>query len=239
MQAVARFVEKPDAAKAADFLAGGRHLWNSGMFVATAATLLAELEAHAPEVLRTVSAAIAAATRDLDFVRLGAEAFGAAPAISIDYAVMEKTRLAAVVPASIGWSDLGSWAALWEVGAKDASGQRRHRPGRDRRAAGCFVRSEGMLTGVIGLKDIVVVTAEDAVLVMPRDRAQDVKQLVDQLRRAGRAEATEHRRGLPPLGQLRGADPGRPLPGEEDPGPPRRRSCRCRSTSTAPSTGWW
>ncbi|MDN3567968.1 mannose-1-phosphate guanylyltransferase/mannose-6-phosphate isomerase [Paeniroseomonas aquatica] len=204
VQAVTRFVEKPDAAKAADFLAGGRHLWNSGMFVATAATLLAELEAHAPEVLRTVSAAIAAATRDLDFVRLGAEAFGAAPAISIDYAVMEKTRLAAVVPASIGWSDLGSWAALWEAGAKDASGNVATGPVEIVDSAGCFIRSEGMLTGVIGLKDIVVVTAEDAVLVMPRDRAQDVKQLVDQLRRAGRREATEHRRVYRPWGNYEG-----------------------------------
>lgn len=204
VRSVDRFVEKPDAAKAADFLAGGRHLWNSGMFVATAATLVAELQRFAPELMRTVAAAVGEATRDLDFVRLGAAAFSAAPAVSIDYAVMEKTALAAVVPASIGWSDLGSWAALWEAGAKDARGNVASGPAELVDADGCYVRSEGILTGVIGLKDVVVVTAEDAVLVMPRDRAQDVKLLVDRLRQAGRREATEHRRIYRPWGNYEG-----------------------------------
>jgi mannose-1-phosphate guanylyltransferase/mannose-1-phosphate guanylyltransferase/mannose-6-phosphate isomerase len=199
-----RFIEKPDAAKAADLLADGRHLWNSGMFVATAATLLAELERFAPEVVRSVAAAMAEAKRDLDFVRLGAKAFGAAPAVSIDYAVMEKTSLAAVVPADIGWSDLGSWAALWEVGEKDGRGNVVNGPVSLVDAEGCLVRSEGILTGVVGLKDVVVVTTDDAVLAMPRNRAQDVKQLVDQLRRAGRKEATEHRRVYRPWGSYEG-----------------------------------
>ncbi|WP_328702310.1 mannose-1-phosphate guanylyltransferase/mannose-6-phosphate isomerase [Belnapia arida] len=199
-----RFIEKPDAAKAADLLADGRHLWNSGMFVATAATLLAELERFAPEVVRSVTAAIAEAKRDLDFVRLGAQAFGAAPAISIDYAVMEKTSLAAVVPADIGWSDLGSWAALWEVGEKDGRGNVVSGPVSLVDAEGCLVRSEGILTGVVGLKDVVIVTTDDAVLAMPRDRAQDVKRLVDQLRRSGQKEATEHRRVYRPWGNYEG-----------------------------------
>ncbi|RYJ03265.1 MAG: cupin domain-containing protein, partial [Acetobacteraceae bacterium] len=141
----------------------------------------------------------AGAVHDLD--RAGGDV---APAISIDYAVMEKTHLAAVVPASIGWSDLGSWGALWEVGAKDARGNVATGPVEIVDSSGCFIRSEGTLTGVIGLTDIVVVTAEDAVLVMPRDRAQDVKQLVDQLRRAGRKEATEHRRIYRPWGNYEG-----------------------------------
>ncbi|TCZ54628.1 mannose-1-phosphate guanylyltransferase/mannose-6-phosphate isomerase [Roseicella aquatilis] len=204
VSAIARFVEKPDAAKAADFVAGGRHLWNSGMFVATAATLVAELERHAPEVLRTVRLALAEAQRDLDFVRLGAEAFKAAPAISIDYAVMEKTACAAVVPADIGWSDLGSWAAMWEASAKDTAGNVAQGPVELVDSSGCYVRSEGILTGVVGLKDTVVVTTEDAVLVMPRSRAQDVKLLVEQLRRAGRKEATEHRRIYRPWGHYEG-----------------------------------
>ncbi len=199
-----RFIEKPDAARAADLLAGGRHLWNSGMFVATAATLLAELERFAPEVVRSVMAAMAEAKRDLDFVRLGAAAFSAAPAVSIDYAVMEKTGLAAVVPADIGWSDLGSWAALWEAGTKDARGNVVTGPVALVDAEGCLVRSEGILTGVIGLKDVVIVTTDDAVLAMPRERAQDVKKLVDELRRTKRPEATEHRRVYRPWGSYEG-----------------------------------
>ncbi|WP_309139631.1 mannose-1-phosphate guanylyltransferase/mannose-6-phosphate isomerase [Siccirubricoccus sp. G192] len=204
VQAVARFVEKPDAATAARFLADGRHLWNSGMFVATAATLIEELERYAPELLRAVEAAMAGASRDLDFVRLGAAEFRRAPAISIDYAVMERTDRAAVVPASIGWSDLGSWAALWDVGAKDAGGNVAVGPVEILESEGCYVRSEGVLTGVVGLKDTVVVTTEDAVLVMPRERAQDVKLLVDRLRAAGRREATEHRRIYRPWGHYEG-----------------------------------
>ncbi|WP_328593056.1 mannose-1-phosphate guanylyltransferase/mannose-6-phosphate isomerase [Siccirubricoccus phaeus] len=202
--AVARFVEKPDAAKAADFLVGGRHLWNSGMFVATAATLLAELERFAPEVVRAVAGALEGAKRDLDFVRLGAEAFRAAPAISIDYAVMEKTARAAVVPAAIGWSDLGSWASLWEAAPRDEAGNHAQGPVELVDSRGCYVRSEGILTGVVGLTDMVVVTTEDAVLVMPRSRAQDVKLLVDRLRAAGRPEATQHRRVYRPWGHYEG-----------------------------------
>ncbi|MBK1660868.1 mannose-1-phosphate guanylyltransferase/mannose-6-phosphate isomerase [Paracraurococcus ruber] len=204
VQAVARFVEKPDARAAEDFVAGGRHLWNSGMFVATAATLVAELERHAPDVVRAVAAALEGAQGDLDFVRLGAEAFRAAPSISIDYAVMEKTDRAAVVPADIGWSDLGSWASMWDVAAKDAGGNVAHGPVELVDSSGCYVRSEGILTGVVGLKDTVVITTEDAVLVMPRDRAQDVKLLVERLRAAGRKEATEHRRIYRPWGHYEG-----------------------------------
>lgn len=203
--AVARFVEKPDAGTAADFLAGGRHLWNSGMFVATAATLLAELRAHAAPVLTAVEAAMAGAATDLGFCRLAKEAFLAAPSISIDYAVMERTAHAAVVPATIGWSDLGSWAAMWEASpARDAAGNVAVGPVEVLDSRGCFVRSEGILTGVVGLEDIIVVTTDDAVLVAPRARAQDVKLLVDRLKQAGRPEATQHRRVYRPWGHYEG-----------------------------------
>ena len=202
--AVSRFVEKPDAATAARYATDGRHLWNSGMFVATAATLVEELERHAPDLLRAVRVAMDGAARDLDFCRLGKSAFSAVPAISIDYAVMEKTARAAVVPASIGWSDLGSWAALWEAAPKDEAGNVGVGPVEMVDAAGCYIRSEGILTGVVGLRDTVVVTTEDAVLVMPRTRAQDVKQLVDRLRATGRKEATEHRRIYRPWGHYEG-----------------------------------
>ena len=201
---IARFVEKPDAARAAEFLITGRYLWNSGMFVATAATMLVELEAHAPEVLKGVRAAVAGATRDGDFIRLEAAAFTATPSISIDYAVMERTQKAAVVPASIGWSDIGSWAALWEIQAKDTAGNATHGPVELVGAKNCYVRSEGILTGVIGLEDAVVVVTDDAVLALHRDHAQDVKKLVDQLKARGAKEATEHRRAYRPWGHYEG-----------------------------------
>ncbi|ONG46942.1 mannose-1-phosphate guanylyltransferase/mannose-6-phosphate isomerase, partial [Pseudoroseomonas deserti] len=202
--AIARFVEKPDAATAARFLAEGRHLWNSGMFVATAATLLAELERLAPELLAAVRGAVEGATRDLDFIRLDPEAFAAAPDISIDYAVMEKTAHAAVVPADLGWSDVGSWAALWEVSPKDAAGNATQGPVALYGARNCYVRSEGILAGVVGLEDAVLVVTDDAVLAMHRDRAQDVKKLLEQLKADGRPQATEHRRMYRPWGHYEG-----------------------------------
>jgi len=204
VQAIARFVEKPDAARAAEFVAGGRHLWNSGMFVATAATLLAELERHEPALLAQVRASVAGAKRDMDFVRLDGAAFSAAPSISIDYAVMERTQHAAVVPAAIGWSDIGSWAALWEISGKDAQGNVATGPAEIIDSRNCFVRSEGIVTGVVGLEDAVVVVTDDAVLAMHRDRAQDVKKLVDALKARGCKEATEHRRAYRPWGHYEG-----------------------------------
>jgi mannose-1-phosphate guanylyltransferase/mannose-1-phosphate guanylyltransferase/mannose-6-phosphate isomerase len=201
---VARFVEKPDAPRAAAFLAGGRHLWNSGMFVATAAVLVAELERHEPALLAAVRASVEGAKRDMDFVRLAPEAFAAAPSISIDYAVMERTQHAAVVPAAIGWSDIGSWDSLWEISDKDAAGNAATGPVELIDARRCLVRSEGILTGVVGLEDAVVVVTDDAVLAMHRSRAQDVKKLVDALKAKGRKEATEHRRAYRPWGHYEG-----------------------------------
>ncbi|RKK05137.1 mannose-1-phosphate guanylyltransferase/mannose-6-phosphate isomerase [Pseudoroseomonas wenyumeiae] len=201
---IARFVEKPDVATAEGFLTGGRHLWNSGMFVATAATLLAELERLAPSLLAAVRSAVGEATRDLDFIRLAAEPFERAPDISIDYAVMEKTAHAAVVPASIGWSDVGSWSALWEVSDRDAQGNATVGPVELLDAKNCYVRSEGILTAVVGLEDVVTVVTDDAVLVMHRDRSQDVKTLLSQLKKAKHKEATEHRRAYRPWGHYEG-----------------------------------
>ncbi|MDJ0389367.1 mannose-1-phosphate guanylyltransferase/mannose-6-phosphate isomerase [Roseomonas sp. E05] len=204
VSSIASFVEKPDLATAQDYLEGGRHLWNSGMFVATAATLLAELERLAPALLASVRAAVEGATRDLDFVRLDPASFERVPDISIDYAVMEKTSHAAVVPADLGWSDVGSWAALWEVAAKDAAGNATHGPVELYRTNNCYVRSEGILTGVVGLDDAVVVVTDDAVLAMHRNCAQDVKKLLEQLKAKGRKEATEHRRMYRPWGHYEG-----------------------------------
>ncbi len=197
---VVRFVEKPDAASAATLVASGRHLWNSGMFVFTAATLLAELETHAPAVLAAVRAAVAGRQVDLDFIRLDSAAFAASPSISLDYAVAERTARAAVVPAELGWSDVGSWTALWELGAKDAAGNVAVGDVVLEGAENCYVRSDGMLAAVVGLKDAVVVVTEDAVLAADRGHAQDVKILVDRLRAAGRKEAGTHNRVYRPWG---------------------------------------
>ena len=203
VSAIASFVEKPDPARAQAFLEGGRHLWNAGMFVASAASLLAELERLAPELVASVRAAVDGAARDLDFVRLGA-AFADSPSISIDYAVMERTAHAAVVPADLGWSDVGSWDALWQVSPKDERGNATHGPVELLDATNCLVRSEGILTTVVGLEDVVVVATEDAVLALHRDRAQDVKKLVEQLKARKRPEAGAHRRMYRPWGHYEG-----------------------------------
>ena len=200
VHAVARFVEKPDSAKAATMVADGRHLWNSGMFVFTAATLLDEMHAYAPEVTTAVRRAIQGRSTDLDFVRLEKAAFAASPNISLDYAVAERTQRAAVVPADLGWSDVGSWNALWELGAKDGQGNVSLGDVLLEGSNHCYARSDGMLTAVVGLTDIIVVTTKDAVLVMHRDRAQDVKKVVERLRGAGRHEAAAHNRMYRPWG---------------------------------------
>jgi mannose-1-phosphate guanylyltransferase/mannose-6-phosphate isomerase len=198
--AVAEFVEKPDAASAAKLSTDGRHLWNSGMFVFTARTLLEELETHAPDVLRAVRQAMADRHEDLDFIRLGETAFTACPSISLDYAVAERTVRAAVVPADIGWSDVGSWGALWELGGKDEAGNVAVGDVLLEAARNCYVRSDGMLAAVVGLEDAVVVVTEDAVLAMHRGHAQDVKKVVDRLKAAGRHEAVAHNRTYRPWG---------------------------------------
>lgn len=197
---VARFIEKPDAATAERLITDGRHLWNSGMFVFTAGTLLREMDLHAPDLLPAVRAAVARRQTDLDFIRLDVDSFSACRSISLDYAVAERTRAAAVVPAAIGWSDVGSWGALWDLGVKDENGNVVLGDAVLEDASGCYVRSEGRLSAVIGLKDVALVVTGDAVLAMPRDRAQDVKKIVDRLRAVGRPEATLHNRTYRPWG---------------------------------------
>jgi mannose-1-phosphate guanylyltransferase/mannose-6-phosphate isomerase len=199
-RAVARFHEKPDAATAARFVVEGRHLWNSGMFVFTARTLLDDMRRFAPGVVEAVARAVAGRSSDLDFIRLERAAFEACPNISLDYAVAERTDRAAVVPADLGWSDVGSWSALWELGGKDASGNVSVGDVLLESSVNCYARSDGMLTAVVGMTDAVVVTTEDAVLVMHRDRAQDVKKIVERLRQAGRHEAASHNRVYRPWG---------------------------------------
>jgi mannose-1-phosphate guanylyltransferase / mannose-6-phosphate isomerase len=197
---VARFLEKPDAQTAQRFLADGQHLWNSGMFLFSARTLLEELERYTPEILLAVRDAVAERTTDLDFIRLGVESFARCPSISLDYAVAERTERAAVVPATLGWSDVGSWSALWDLGKKDEAGNVASGDVVLEGARNCYVRSDGMLAAVVGLEDAVVVVTEDAVLAMHRDHAQDVKKIVERLKTAGRPEATAHNLTYRPWG---------------------------------------
>jgi mannose-1-phosphate guanylyltransferase/mannose-6-phosphate isomerase len=190
--AVAAFLEKPDAIRAQELVGGGKHLWNSGMFLFRTDVILGEFEKYAGEVLARVRRAVGSMSRDADFLRLDAEAFAAVPNISLDYAIAEKTTRAAVVPSDFGWSDVGSWSALWEIGNKDTDGNVSDGDVIVEDARRCYVRSHGAVTAVVGLEDVVVVNTGDAVLVMHRDRAQDVKKVVDRLKAAGRREAVAH-----------------------------------------------
>jgi mannose-1-phosphate guanylyltransferase/mannose-6-phosphate isomerase len=195
-----RFIEKPNADKAVKLLQSGRNLWNSGMFMFTARLLLSEMELHAPEVLQAVQAAMASRSSDLDFVRLGAAAFESSPDISIDYAIAEKTDKAVVVPASIGWSDVGSWAALAEIAPKDANGNVVVGEVVVEDSQNSYARSDSTLTALLGVKDVIVVTTKDAVLVAHKDHAQNVKKIVDRLKKEGREEADSHNRIYRPWG---------------------------------------
>jgi mannose-1-phosphate guanylyltransferase/mannose-6-phosphate isomerase len=173
-----KFVEKPDLATAERYVASGEYLWNSGMFVLSAAVYLRELERYAPKMLAACKDALAQAERDPDFVRLGA-AFAAGPADSIDYAVMEKTDMAAIVPLDAGWNDVGSWSALHDVLAKDAAGNVLRGDVLASRCRNSYIAANGRLVAALGLEGVVIVETDDAVLVMARDEAQNVKQIVD------------------------------------------------------------
>ncbi len=205
---VDRFVEKPDLATAQSYLADGHYAWNSGMFLFKAAQLVAEMEHHAPAIVAAARQAVAKAARDLDFVRLDAEAFGAAPSISIDYAVMEKTGHAAVVPAEMGWTDVGSWSALWDIAPRDGDGNTLIGDVIAADSRNSYIRGDGRLVAVVGVEDLIVVDTADAVLVAPRARAQDVKAVVDRLKSTARSEQQHHRRVYRPWGSYEGVDAG-------------------------------
>lgn len=191
---VSRFVEKPKQEIADQYLASGEYDWNSGMFLFRASRYLEELSQFAPAMRQAVETAFGKANKDLDFIRLDHEAFAAAPSDSIDYAVMEKTTRAAVVPVTCGWSDIGSWDALWLSAEKDANGNHLEGDVIALDTRGSLVRSHDRhLVATIGLDDVVVVTTPDATLVARRDASQDVKKVVEQLKAAGRTEHDLHR----------------------------------------------
>jgi mannose-1-phosphate guanylyltransferase/mannose-1-phosphate guanylyltransferase/mannose-6-phosphate isomerase len=187
--AVAAFVEKPALAEAERYLASGEHFWNSGIFLFPARLYVAELERLRPEMAAACRAALAKATRERDFIRLDKEAFCACAGDSIDYAVMEHTESAAVVPVAMGWSDVGSWDALWEMSGKDADGNALAGNVVAEAARNCYLRSEAGLVAAIGVENLVVVATQDAVMVAPRERTQEVRALVARLAREQREEA--------------------------------------------------
>jgi mannose-1-phosphate guanylyltransferase/mannose-6-phosphate isomerase len=185
-----RFVEKPDAKTAARYVASGSYLWNSGMFVLPARLYLEELAIHAPAILAACRRAHDELKTDGDFTRLGSS-FLTSPSVSIDYAVMEKTDKAAVVPLDAGWSDIGSWNAVHDAVEKDGAGNvlKGDVLGLDCKSS--YIVATSRLVAAIGLEDVVIVETADAVLVMSRDRSQDVKRVVDALQQAGHASVRD------------------------------------------------
>ena len=179
---VTRFIEKPDFANAKKMLDSGKYYWNSGMFMFSTATFLGECEALAPEVFSAVSASLELAIKDLDFIRLDPESFARAPDISVDYAVFERTELAAVVPAAIQWSDLGSWEAVWKASKRDANDNLQRGPASLNNTTGSLVVSEKLHIAVDGLDDMMVIASEDAIHVGPLSQAQNVGAVVESLR---------------------------------------------------------
>ena len=213
VHAVKSFVEKPDAATAARYVKDG-YLWNSGNFLFRADVLLSELARLEPAMAEAIEAAVAKASTDLGFLRLDPDAFARAPQKSIDYAVMEKTDRAAVVAGDFRWSDIGSWDALFDITPRDAGGNVLHGPAVTIDSTGCIVHSDGQLVAAAGVKDMVIVTTSDAVMVVPRARAQEVRELVNKVKAAKRPEATDHKRVHRPWGYYEFDRHGRALPGQ-------------------------
>ncbi len=205
---VAAFVEKPDAANAAQFVASGDYLWNSGMFLLPAQGYLDELRRLDPAMLAACERAYGSAARDLDFTRLDREAFEGCRSDSIDYAVMEKTDRAAVVPLAAGWSDVGSWASLQDALPADSEGNVLRGDVVTEDSTDCLLYSTDRLVAAVGLDSHVVIETKDAVLVAPKDRVRDVKQLVERMKRAGRSEPGLHREVFRPWGSYDSIDAG-------------------------------
>lgn len=205
---IAQFVEKPDLATAQKYLDSREYFWNSGMFMFRASTLLDEMRSLAPEIYQACTQAFTTAKRDLDFTRLPAKEFGACPSDSFDYAVMEKTQHGMVVPLDAGWSDVGSWSALHAAIPGDKDGNVSIGDVLTSDSHGCYLQSTSRLVAAVGLKDHVVVETKDAVLIAPKDRVQDVKELVNQLKKQGRYETSLHREVFRPWGSYDSIDSG-------------------------------
>jgi mannose-1-phosphate guanylyltransferase len=205
---VKRFVEKPEAAVAQEYLASGNYLWNSGMFMFGARRYLEELERYRPDILVACRLALAGSSCDAPFTRVDAAAFAACPDESIDYAVMEHTDSAVVVPLDAGWSDIGAWSSLWDVSDKDSAGNVSKGDVIAHGTRNSYLHAEHRLVATLGVDDLVVVETKDAVLVAHKDRVQDVKKIVEQIRHDGRHEHMNHREVYRPWGVYDSIDNG-------------------------------
>jgi len=205
---VVEFVEKPNLEKAQEFLKSGEYYWNSGMFMFRASQYLSELGKYYPEILKVCKKSIDAANRDLDFIRIDEEIFKNCPSESIDYAVMEKTDLAVVVPMDAKWSDIGSWSAIWDVSKKDESGNRTLGDVVSVDSKNCLVHGDERLISILGLDDLIVVDTKDAVLIADMKKVQDVKKIVDLLKSSNRDEWKIHREVYRPWGKYDSIDVG-------------------------------
>lgn len=205
---VSQFVEKPNLATAQDYLSGGKHLWNSGMFMFKASRYLEELERFRPDILSACRTALAGGTKDMHFTRVDEVAFAACPEESIDYAVMENTADAVVVPLDAGWSDIGSWSALWDVSEKDHAGNVFKGDVLGESARNTYIHADSRLVAAVGVENLVIVETKDAVLVAHRDSVQDVKKIVEQIKQNGRQEHVNHREVYRPWGVYDSIDTG-------------------------------
>ena len=205
---VARFVEKPDLETAQAYVASGQYCWNSGMFMFRASVFLEELATHRPDIRESAENAWHNAHRDLEFIRLDKEAFAACPSESVDYAVMEKTRNAAMVSLDAGWNDVGAWSAVWESQAKDDSGNAGRGDFMFEDANGCYVHADHRLVTLLGTQDLFVIETSDAVLVGHKDHAQGVKKIVERLQASKRKEIDFHREVFRPWGSFDSIDQG-------------------------------
>ncbi len=206
--ALAAFKEKPDAATAEKYLKDGLHLWNAGIFVFRADVFLRELEKLQPAMVASCRKAVAGGARDLDFLRLDKDAFLSAPSLSVDYALMEHTRHAGVVPVSFAWSDLGGWHSLWELGPPDARGNVFQGDVVTHDVRNSFARAEHRLVALLGLDNVTVVETADAILVADSRRTEQIREIVAQLKQQGRPEESSHRRVWRPWGYFEGLQKG-------------------------------
>ncbi|WP_317850337.1 mannose-1-phosphate guanylyltransferase/mannose-6-phosphate isomerase [Pseudomonas sp. GL-B-12] len=205
---VNRFVEKPDLVTAQEYLASGSYFWNSGMFMFRASRYLEELESYRPDILAACRAALAGGSQDMHFTRVDEAAFAACPDDSVDYAVMEKTADAVMVPLDAGWSDIGSWTALWDVSDKDQRGNVFKGDVLNQQTRNTYVHADSRLVATVGLDDLVIVETKDAVLVAHKDHVQDVKKIVEQLKSGSRTEHINHREVYRPWGVYDSVDNG-------------------------------